>query len=191
MTPSSASDKLIDRARFKIARLCRDRRGIAAVEFALTLPFVVFLYLSSVEVAEAISIQRMVGLCATTIANIATQYQVISISQTLPDIFNASTSVLTPYPSANALVRLSYITVNSSGVATVAWSQAKNGTALTIGQVVTLPTALDVANTAVIFGETNYAFNPLYDYINFGTYNLYSSVYMYPRSPTGSVTLAP
>src|ERR1700688_1427630 len=193
VSPSPLPGRLIDRAHREIAllrevaRLWRDRRGIAAVEFALTLPFIVLLYLGSVEVSEAIAIQRLVGLSASTVANIATQYQVISTSQTMPDILAASTAVLAPYPPANALVRVSYITVDSKGVATVAWSQAQNGAALA---TVTLPAALDVPNTAVIFGETNYAFKPLYDYINFGTFNLYSSVYMYPRSPTGSITLA-
>jgi hypothetical protein len=133
----------------------------------------------------------MVGLCAGTVANITTQYPVISASQTMPGILGASAQVLTPYPAANAVVRVSYITIDATGRATVGWSQALNGTALATGQVVTLPTALDIPNTAIIFGETNYAFNPLYDYINFGTFNLYSSVYMIPRSANGTITLTP
>ena len=121
-----------------IARFWSERRGIAAVEFALILPVIVFIYLGSVEVAEAISIQRMVGLCAGTVANITTQYPVISASQTMPGILGASSQVLTPYPSANAVVRVSYITIDATGRATVGWSQALNGTALPTGQAVTL-----------------------------------------------------
>jgi hypothetical protein len=131
----------------------------------------------------------MVGLCAGTVANITTQYPVISASQQMPDILGASSAVLTPYPASNALVRVTYITIDGSGKATVGWSQALNGPALTAGNPVTLPAALNTPNTAVVFGETNYAFNPLYDYINFGTFNLYSSVYMFPRSPNGTIIL--
>jgi Flp pilus assembly protein TadG len=177
--------------RAEIARLRRDRRGIAAIEFALVLPFLILVYLGGAEVAQAIAIQRLVGLSASTVANITTQYQIISKSSTMPDILGASTAVLYPYPSSNAVVRVSYITIDATGKATVAWSQAQGGSALTVGQQVTLPTALDIANSQIIFGETNYAFTPAYDYIKFGTFNLYSSVYMYPRSPTGTVSLAP
>ncbi|MBV8654170.1 MAG: pilus assembly protein TadE, partial [Alphaproteobacteria bacterium] len=74
--------------------------------------------------------------------------------------------------------------------ATVGWSKAQGGSALTAGTSVTLPTQLDVPNSALVLGETNYAFQPLYDYINFGTYHLYSAVYMVPRSPTGTITLS-
>lgn len=179
------------RVRASIARFRSERRGIAAVEFALILPFIVFIYFGSVEVSEAIAIQRMVGLCAGTVANITTQYPVLSASGTMPAILGAASQVLTPYPAANATVRVSYITVDASGKATVGWSQALNGSALTPGQVVTLPTALDTPNSTLVFGETNYAFNPLYDYINFGTFNLYSSVYMFPRSADGTIVLTP
>ena len=67
----------------------------------------------------------------------------------MPDILGASTAVLSPYPSSNALVRVSYITVDSHGVATVSWSQSTNGTALTTGAVVTLA-ALSPCLTLVV-----------------------------------------
>jgi Flp pilus assembly protein TadG len=180
----------IHHERLSLGRLWRDRRGIAAVEFALILPFIVLVYFGSVEVSEAIAIQRLVGLCASTVANITSQYPVISRSSTMPDILGASTAVLNPYSPTNALVRVSYITIDNTGRATVGWSQAQGGSALSAGTTVTVPTALDIPNTALVFGETNYSFAPLYDIINFGTFNLYSSVFMVPRSPNGTITLA-
>jgi Flp pilus assembly protein TadG len=178
------------RVRSLLARLRRDRRGIAAVEFALVLPLIVLIYFGSVEVSEAIAIQRLVGLSASTVANITAQYPVISQSSTMTDILRASTAVLTPWPTSNAVVRVSYITIDNTGRATVGWSQSQGGSPLATGTPVTVPTALDVPNSALVFGETNYVFQPLYDFLNFGTYNLYSSVFMVPRSPNGTISLS-
>jgi len=171
-----------------IARFSAAQRGIAAVEFALLLPFMALLYLGGFEVMQEIAVKRQVALTASTVASIVTQYSTISTSGTMPGIFAAASSVLTPYQSANAVVTVSCITINGAGQATIAWSKALNGTARTVGAVVTLPTALDVPNTTVILGETSYSYTPIIDYMHLGTTTLYSSVYMLPRQP-GSITL--
>jgi len=170
-------------------RFAKHRGGLAAIEFAILLPAMLLLYLGAFELTQAIAIQRLVTMTASTVANIVTQYSSISESQTMPDILNSSATVLTPYSSSNATVVVSAITVNASGTATIAWSQALNGTARTVGQVVTLPAGLDVPNTTVIWGETTYAYTPTIDYMHLGTMNLYSSVYMLPRSSSGTITL--
>jgi Flp pilus assembly protein TadG len=171
------------------ARFARNRQGLAAIEFAILLPVMLVLYLSAFELTQAIAIKRLVTLTASTVANVVTQYASISASQQMPDILNASSTVLTPYPVANATVVVSCIQVNASGQATISWSQALNGTARTVGSSVTLPTALDTPNTYVIWGETTYAYTPTIDYMHLGTIDLYSSVYMLPRSSSGNVLL--
>lgn len=174
----------------KLAKFVRDKSGLSAVEFAIILPFMLLLYLGSFEVTQAIAVQRMVTLTASTVANLVTQYTNISASQTMPDILNASTAVLTPYPVANAVVTVSCISVDATGHATVAWSQSLNGASRPVGQVINLPAALDVPNTEVVLGETTYAYTPLFNYLNIGTLNLKSSVYMLPRSSSGVITLS-
>jgi len=158
-------------------------RGIAAVEFALILPFMALLYLGGFEVMEEISANRQVSLTASTIASIVTQYSTISKSQTMPGILAASTSVLTPFSASNAVVTVSCIGIDNNGKATVTWSQAMNGAGRLVGSTVTLPAALDVPNTTVVMGETSYNYTPTIDFLNRGTMKLYSSVYMLPRQP--------
>jgi Flp pilus assembly protein TadG len=187
MTPGT----LMRNSRSTLARLMAAEHGLAAIEFAIISPFIVLLFLGGVEVSQAIAVKRMVSLTASTVANIVTQYQNISQSSTLPDVLNASSAVLTPYPVANAMVRVSYITIDVNGRATVSWSQALNGTALAAGQVVTLPTALDVPSTSLVFGETTYVYHPTFDFMHIGTFDLSSSVYMFPRSSNGTITLTP
>lgn len=181
---------IIGRSTGMLSRFGRSRNGIAAVEFAIVLPFMALLYLGGFEVTQEIAINRLVVLSASTVANLVTQYSSISASQTMPDILNASAVVLTPYSAANAVVTVSCITIDSKGNATIAWSQALNGTPRTTGQSVNLPAALDVPNTTVVWGETTYKYTPPVNFLNLASSTVYSTVYMLPRA-NGTITLTP
>jgi Flp pilus assembly protein TadG len=172
----------------RLGRFRAAQSGIAAVEFALILPFMALLYLGGFEVMEEISCERQVALTSSTVASIVSQYSTISQSQAMPGILAASTAVLTPFSSANAVVTVSCITIDNTGKATISWSQAMNGTGRIVGSTVTLPAALDVPNTTVILGETTYSYTPVIDFMNIGTKSLYSSIYMLPRQP-GTIVL--
>ena len=82
-------------------RCRRDQRGMAAVEFALVLPFLLLLFLGSVELTRGIQVDRQVALTADTVTNLVAQYTTISKSQQMPDILNASVQIFPPYPSSN------------------------------------------------------------------------------------------
>jgi Flp pilus assembly protein TadG len=161
-----------------------DQRGVAAVEFALVLPFMLYLYFGGFELIQGVMIHRQASLTATTVGNIVTQYTSISASTQLPDILNASVQIFSPYPSGNATVVVSLVTINSSGQATVTWSQALNGTARSTGSSVTVPGTLDIANTSLILSEVSYAYTPTYDFIGMGTKTLHASIFMVPRAST-------
>jgi Flp pilus assembly protein TadG len=179
----------VNRIAAEVRALASHRGAMAAVEFAIVLPLMLLLYLGSFEIAQAVAIKRQVALTASTVANIVTQYASISQSTQMPDILDASATVLTPYQVANAVVTVSLITIDSKGNATVTWSQSLNGTARQVGQSVTLPAGLDIPSTSLVFGETSYAYTPLMDFLHLGQLSLYSSVYMSPRSSSGTIQL--
>lgn len=171
-----------------LRRMWRAQDGIAAVEFALVLPFMALLYLGGFEITQEIAVNRQVTETAYTVASIVTQYSSISSSQTMPGILAAATSVLSPFSSSNAVVTVTCINIDSKGKATVLWSQASSGSGRTINSTITVPAALDVPSTTLIFGETTYSYTPTIDFMHIGTQSLYSSVYMLPRQP-GSISL--
>jgi len=148
-----------------------DRRGVAAVEFAIVLPFMLALYIGGVELGDGMAIKVKVTDTAHIIADLVTQNS--SVNQAaLNCILNASSATIAPYASSNLVVTVSEVSTNASGVAKVAWSQSLNGTARSVGQV----------NISMILGEVSYAYAPNLGYAITGTMNLSDSYYLYPRN---------
>ncbi len=168
----------------------RRRAGVAAVEFALVLPVLLLFFFATTELEQAVIVNQLVSQTGSTITNIVSQYTSISASTQLPDIFSAASQILAPYPASPAQIVVSCISIDDDGDARVAWSEASNATALQQGQVVTVPTSLDVPNTSVILGQVDYAFEPTLDFLKLGPFHLQSSVYMLPRN-SSTISLVP
>jgi Flp pilus assembly protein TadG len=183
---------LLARARRTVRRLARDERGISAVEFAMLLPLMVTLYLGGVEVSQAVAVDRKVTLVSRTLGDLVAQATNVTTSD-MTNILAASAAIVVPYADSKLKITVSSVKIDSAGVAKIAWSDTKNGTARTVGTTVTLPTALNTANTTLIWAEAQYAYTPTIGYVITGTMNLKDQIYMRPRlsdcvTRTGVVT---
>jgi Flp pilus assembly protein TadG len=175
--------QLISRARVCAGRFVRDRKGVSAIEFALVLPLMLTLYIGSVEVGDGFAISFKSTLAARTVADLASQFISINNSS-MTTILGAATTVLTPYPTTNAVVTMTEITTNAQSVGKVVWSDSLNGTARAVGSTVPMPTKLQTPNITIIFGEVTYPYVPTMGYVLTGTINIYESFYFYPRLST-------
>lgn len=164
----------------KLRQFVRDRRGVSAVEFAMLLPLMVTLYLGGVEVSQGISADRKVTLTTRAVADLASRVTSINNAD-MSNILNASSAVMTPYSKANLKVTVTCVNIDATGKATVSWSDTYNGTARAKGSAVTLPSALNVANTSLIWSEVEYAYTPTIGYVITGTLTLKDQIYMRPR----------
>ena len=164
----------------RIVRFANDRRGVSAVEFAMLLPLMVTLYLGTVEITQGVSIDRKVTLTTRTVADLASQMSSISNAD-MTNILNATASVITPYDQSKLKVVVSAVTIDAGGTAKITWSDTLNGTARTVGQTVTVPAALNVASTTLIWSEVQYAYRPVIGYVVTGTLQLSDQLYMRPR----------
>lgn len=171
----------------RISRIARDRRGVSAVEFALVAPLMIGLYLGCVEISDGVSAGRKVSLTAGTLANLTTQVSTISSSE-MSNILDASTAIISPYTAAKLKMTVSCLNIDANSKVTVKWSVTRNGTAKS--GVQSIPSALAVPNSQLIFSEVSYAYTPIVGYTITGTLTLSDKMYMSPRltAPTYGTT---
>ena len=164
----------------RLLGLAGDQRGVSAVEFALLLPLMVVLYLGTVEISQGISAYRKLTMTARTVADLVSQTSNVTNSYK-DNSLSAATAVMAPFPDTNLKVTVSSIAIDAQGKATVSWSDTKNGAARAKGSTVTLPAALVIANSSLIWSEVEYAYKPTVGYVISGTLTLKDSLFMRPR----------
>jgi Flp pilus assembly protein TadG len=175
-------------------RFIASTRGIAAVEFGMVLPVLVLLFLASIDAGRAVAIYMKLRAAAYTLDAITNQYTTLA-SADLSTITGVTLDVLAPYSTTPAVLTVSQISVNSSTNATVSWSYSLNGTALTQGATVNVPSGLSSCSSYpcyLIFAQVSYAYTPLFGYFTPSAINLSDSLFVTPRNSEcilyGSVT---
>ncbi len=172
-----------------LMRFPSNEKGIAAVEFALTLPILLFLFVGVTQVGQAVSISRRVTITARTVTDLVTRETTstgLVPASTIQADLAASTQVMAPYPSNTLNVTVSEITTDANGNATVTWSQSwpHNANALTAGTSFTLPGPLAGNSITIIYGQVSYGYTPLLGYKIIQPMSLSDSIYLYPRTGT-------
>jgi Flp pilus assembly protein TadG len=157
--------------RRRAADLMRDRRGLAATEFAVVVPLMLLMFFGTVEFSSAIAIKRKVTTMARTVSDLTSQAAVVS-STDMSNFFAASLAILTPYDSAPTNTTVSEVYIDSSGNARVQWSTGASprgvGTPITgfpSGLVSRDSNNKVVANQYLIFSEVNYHYTPTVGYV--------------------------
>ena len=114
-----------------VRRFLTDRSGIAAVEFALSLPLMVTLWLGMVELSQLMSASAKTGMAAQSVADLVSRYtqQGYTDPSGFADLEKAAATILAPLPTTtgNPLVSVVSATLNSSGAPTQSW-QCTTGT---------------------------------------------------------------
>ena len=168
------------RARRPLRRFLRDKRGVSAVEFAMLLPLMITLYLGGVEVSQAVAVDRKVTLISRSLGDLVAQATTVSNAD-MTNILAATAAIIVPYVDAKLKITVSSVVIDAQGVAKIAWSDTKNGTARAVGSTVTLPAALNTASSSLIWAESQYAYTPVIGYVITGTMTLKDQIYMRPR----------
>lgn len=163
-----------------LRRLRADRRGAAAVEFAIILPVMLVLFFGTVELSNGVAVDRQVTLTARTLSDLISQAATISDTD-VSNAFAASSAIMAPYSATPLKAIISEIKIDSSGNATIAWSKASNATAYTAGASVTLPSALAVPSTYLIWGQATYTYTPVVGYVLKTALTLGDQFYTRPR----------
>jgi Flp pilus assembly protein TadG len=160
--------------------LAADRRGVAAVEFALLVPVVIVVYLAGFEVMEAATVSRKLTDTTVQIANVTSQYTSMS-STDVANVLGASSQIMTPYPTTSLSIVLTEVTVDSSGVGQLDWSEGyQGGTPLT--SPVTMPSGFQTKGASYILVQTTYAYQPVIGGAFVSPISMKNQIFMLPRS---------
>ena len=162
----------------RISRIARDQRGVSAVEFALVAPMMIGLYLGCAEISDGVGADRKVSLISATLANLSAQVSTISTSD-MTNILDASSAIIAPYAASKLKMTVTCLKIDSTGKATTKWSVTRNGTVNS--GVLTIPSALAVPNSYLIFTQASYDYTPTVGYTITGTLTLSDKMYMSPR----------
>jgi Flp pilus assembly protein TadG len=192
--------------RWRLAHFLRDRRGIAATEFAIVAPFMLVAFFGTVEFCSAVAIDRKVTLIARTLSDLTSQQAPPSITvdwatvadSDLQNIFTASISIMASYDATPTQATITEFYVDSSGKkATVQWSKsaviAAGATQATLVASALSPTTdisnlvasqILVPNTYVIFSQVSYNYVPTIGYVLKTGVTMKDNSYTRPRQST-------
>ncbi|MDA5193917.1 TadE/TadG family type IV pilus assembly protein [Govanella unica] len=168
--------------RRKIRQLLQDQRGIAAVEFALILPFLILLFLGGFELSRFLLINQKVDKSVYAVADIVSQQTSVTNAQ-LGQIILAASEIMRPQPIGNkGRIILTSVYKNGSNAPVVQWQYAGGGTLNReskigkVGKPATLPGGLTLNDKDnVIISEFYYEVTPLFT----GSAMLPSSLYKF------------
>ena len=151
------------RLRRSALRLSGDNSGIAAIEFAMIVPLMLVLFFGTVEFSSGVAINRKVTLMARTLSDLTSQNISVTDAQ-LTNFFNASTGIMTPFPSAPTKSTISELYVDPATLAArVQWS--KGDAPRGAGTAVAIPAALQIGGTYLIYSEVSYKYVPPIGYV--------------------------
>ena len=167
-------------------RFRRDKRGVAAVEFALVAPILIVAYLGMAELTLGLMAARRTEHLASTVGDLASQSDNLT-QLDLADLFTIGASMLPPFPTGKALkMRISEVEMNPSNKAIVIWNQPNNwtGTAYVDGTTV-IP---QITTTQLAQGQYLIMTEVEYDYVSpigtflTGTTKMTYTFYHHPRN---------
>ena len=162
-----------------LKRFLRDRRGVAAVEFALTLPVMLILYFGMVEATQAMLANRRSGYLTTAVGDLLTQQAQVTPSQ-VEDIFDAASAVLKPFPTEGLSVRLTSISIDANGRPSEEWTRARGD--IPPATLTDIDKKLLEPNSALVRAETIYKFETPFKQVLPGVFTFKHRMDLRPRT---------
>jgi Flp pilus assembly protein TadG len=194
--------KLAIRARGRLRRWQRSTEGVAAVEFALIVPFMSIMFIGAVELSQVITVDRRVTQVAASTADLVARADAQIAQTEIGDIMKVGGFIMEPFSKSPLQIVLRNVTSSPTSATTTkqSWTCTYKGTGGTGGiptqsctctnTVQAIPPNLVTTNDSVVVAEVTYGYKPLiFDHFmklswgssGTGTYTLADTIYLKPR----------
>ncbi len=179
---------LLRSLRPSVAKLARDNRGNAAIEFSMIVPLMLVMFFGTIEFSSAVAVDRKLSLVSQGLADLVSRYASVTDTD-ISNFFIIGNAMLTPYSATVLQTTLTEIYIDpSTGVARAQWS--KGDAPRADSSTVPVPANLiarDASNKIIadqylIFAETSYLYKPAVGYVmGIAGIPLSDKMYMRPR----------
>jgi len=177
----------LTRVRRLVGRLAHSTLAIGAVEFALTAPFLILLYVGSYQLMDAISAYRKVTITARSLADLATLNETTTQSG-MQAILDGARQVMTPYSTVGSSLAIAQIAIDHSGSPSLIWVCVNSdspvcstsSSALKISDIA-IPADLKNPDTYLVYSRIIFHYKPAVAGTLIGPLNFSDGIFMNPR----------
>ncbi len=179
-------DHLTSLARHAWCKFARNRRGVAAIEFAMVVPIMVTLFIGIVEFSQAITVDRRVNQVASSTADLIARSKKTTTTE-LAGIMDIIDELLKPYDAAPIRLTATNVIASTTDATktVVCWSyHHPNGGVESYknGADYQLPTGILEKGESVMVVKAEYAYTPaLFSKFIKGTITFSDTFYLKPR----------
>ncbi|MDD7910101.1 pilus assembly protein [Pseudovibrio exalbescens] len=107
------------------ARFLRDRSAVAALEFAIVFPFLLFLFVAMTEMTTSLNYDRKVDQVSITLADLIARESTLTAKQ-LEDLFSAAEQLMKPFDGNGMRIEVGVVKfVGTNLDPAVVWSVGK------------------------------------------------------------------
>jgi Flp pilus assembly protein TadG len=147
-------------------RFCRDRRGVAAIEFAFIAPLLLAMYFVTMEVSQGIETSKKVSRIGSMVADLVAQQQNVTPAS-LKAIMQIGQATLQPYSRSEPTIIITEIEItgDTPPTAKVSWSRRLVKGQDSAGEAketeTTVPDALKIPGTHIVRVQSSLEYKPV------------------------------
>ena len=149
---------MIKLMRRRLRRFAKAKKGLAALEFAIIAPMMIFLLFGSVETIDMLSVNSRAQNVAASLADVVARDTEVSNAE-VSGLWEALAVLMYPNNPANIDVRVTSVRIVSTSSATVVWSEGRGLAGRVTNSTVSLPSAIMNPGTSIIMTETVYHYD--------------------------------
>lgn len=142
----------------RLRRFGRARKGLAALEFAILAPMMVFLLFASVDLIDVLGANSRAQNAAASLADVVARDTEISDAE-VSGLWDALGVLMYPNDPSTIDIRVTSVRIVDATTATVVWSEGRGMSPRTVGSSVALPAAMMTPGASVIMAESIYHYS--------------------------------